>query len=392
MFKHILKLIWNKKRSNALLFVEIFFCFLVIFVVSAFCIKNFRAYVSPYGFETENIWLLQQSEIREMDSLEVIEMKELLKQELAAIPGVEAAGFAGYAIPFTQSMWSSGGDEMGFEFWTTFIGGDEDLADVYQMDMRAGRWFTEADLLNKYKPVVINQQISEIYFDGASMLDSIIIIDEEEYQVVGVAENIRYRDGFEDELPTTIHYVDEHDADASTLLLRVATGSGPALEEAIGRAVFNVLKTEDYTIEYMERNRLRIARQTWIPIVIFLTIGGFLVINIALGLFGVLFYTIAKRRGEIGVRRAMGAYQSEITRQFTMEIYLVALGAMLLGAILAAQLPLLGLFDNDDFAYSNIYFAILAAFSIISVVVLGCAYWPSRQGAQLHPAIALHEE
>ncbi|MEL6143608.1 MAG: ABC transporter permease, partial [Bacteroidota bacterium] len=180
--------------------------------------------------------------------------------------------------------------------------------------------------------------------------------------------------------------------DVTNILLRVAPGGGAELEEAIGKTIFNVLKTEDYTINYMHRERQRIARQTWIPIVIFLTIGIFLVINVAMGLFGVLFYTISKRRGEIGVRRSMGATQGEITRQFTLEIYFVAFAAMLLGILLAVQLPALGIVDDEDFGHSNIYLAILTAFGIISTVVLFCAYWPSRQGAKLHPAEALHEE
>ncbi|MEO0877434.1 MAG: FtsX-like permease family protein, partial [Bacteroidota bacterium] len=120
-----------------------------------------------------------------------------------------------------------------------------------------------------------------------------------------------------------------------------------------------------------------------------LSICGFLILNIALGLFGVLFYNINKRRAEIGLRRALGASQSEITSQFTLEVFLVAFIAMLLAAILAVQFPLLGVLEIPS---ENFYWSILATFGLISIVVFACAFMPSRQAAGIHPAAALHEE
>lgn len=394
MLKHIFKLIWNKKRANALLFIELFFCFIVVFLVAAFCIKNFRAYTAPYGYETENIWQILQNATEKMDSAQVIETRRLIKSELLQIDGVEAVAWTGGARPFSGSMWSTGGDENGFEFWTSIITGDENQQDVFQFNIVEGRWFLPEDRNNKYQPIIVNKLISDIYYDGAPLVDTIIkgLSGDDDKIVVGVVENLRYQDGFENEVQVTVFYPDEHDADTREISLRVAPGSGPELEEAISKRVAGVLKTEDFTIANMEGERLQIARRTWIPIVIFLTIGGFLVINIAFGLFGVLFYTISRRRGEIGLRRSLGAYQSEITRQFTLEVYLVALAAMLLGSIFAIQIPALGLIDNSNFAYSNFYWAILTSFLLISAVVLFCAYWPSRQGAAIHPAMALHEE
>ncbi|PHI20834.1 hypothetical protein CEQ90_05580 [Lewinellaceae bacterium SD302] len=392
MIKHILKLIWNRKGSNVLLFTEIFFCFIVVFLVSAFCIKNFRAYFSPYGYEVENLWVLKQQATNLLDSTDFVQAQEMLKREILALDGVESAGFAGYAIPFSGSMWTNGGDEMGFDFYTTMIGGDEDYAKTMGIELREGRYFTEDDYRAKVEPIIINQKISEDFFDGGSMIDSILKLGDAEYKIVGVAENIRYRDGFEDEYPTSIILTKQAEKEAVDLLVRVAPGSGPELEQAMGRVVFNVLKTEDFNITILQKQRESIARDTWVPIIIFLVIGTFLILNIALGLFGVLFYTISKRKGEIGVRRAMGAHRGEIIRQFVLEIYFVALAAMALGVVLALQVPLLGLIEADDFAHSNLYYAIGFSFLLITLVVIGCAYWPSRQGANLHPALALHEE
>lgn len=392
MIKHILKLIWNKKRANALLFTEIFFSFLIVFAGAAFCIKNFSAYFSPSGFDTEHIWIVEHSAFEGLDSAAIVGTKQLLKQELLALDGLEAASFVGYVTPYTGGMWTWGGDEMGFSFWTSILGGDEDINDVYQLNMVEGRAFAPEDRHSKYEPVIVNRLIRQKYWDDQPLTDSIIKLGEDEFKVVGVADYIRYRSGFDAECETMLRYGQPHQKDYSQLLLRVAPGSSAALEERVGQRLAAVFKTDDFTISSMDKARQSLDRETWIPIVIFLTVAGFIILNVALGLFGVLFYNISKRRGEIGVRMAMGAHRRDITRQFTLEVFFVALAAMLLGMLFAIQVPALELLKDEDFGHRYFYAGILFALVFVGGVVLLCAYWPSRQGARLNPATALHEE
>ncbi|MGB3547593.1 MAG: hypothetical protein WBA17_11495 [Saprospiraceae bacterium] len=89
-------------------------------------------------------------------------------------------------------------------------------------------------------------------------------------------------------------------------------------------------------------------------------------------------------------RFAAFSSRAEITSQFTLEVFLVAMLAVLLGSAFAVQVPLLGLVE--EVPSSNFYLAILAAAGIIGVIVLICAIQPSRQAANLHPADALHGE
>lgn len=393
MFQHILQLIWNKKRSNLLLFSEIFFSFLLIFAGATFCIQNFRAYFSPIGFETEPIWHLNCDKLYELDSTAIVATKRLLKQELKKIPGVEAVAFSGYALPFSGSMWGWGSDKMGFDFWTSIIGGDEDIQQIYHFDIREGRAFLPEDQNSKYEPVIVNRLIQQKYWNDQSIVDSLLVMGEDQiFKVVGVAENIRYQRSFEAEKETILRFGKDDNTEFGDLLLRVAAGSGAALEAAIGKQFASIMKTENFTISSMHKARQGLDRETWIPIVVFLCIAAFIILNVALGLFGILFYNIQKRRGEIGVRLAMGASQGAITRQFTLEVFFVALAAMLLGSVFAIQVPLLDLIPDDEFGHSNFYYAILFTLVFISAVVVLCAYFPSRQGANLHPAVALHEE
>ncbi|MEL6592113.1 MAG: FtsX-like permease family protein, partial [Bacteroidota bacterium] len=113
------------------------------------------------------------------------------------------------------------------------------------------------------------------------------------------------------------------------------------------------------------------------------------IFNVALGLFGVLYQNINHRKQEIGVRRAIGSTQSGVSKQFVLEIAVLASMSLVLGLFFAIQFPLLDVFGLKPGIY-----LLAIAFAVISIylLVVICALIPSRQAAQLHPAMALREE
>jgi putative ABC transport system permease protein len=118
-------------------------------------------------------------------------------------------------------------------------------------------------------------------------------------------------------------------------------------------------------------------------------VAGFLIINVALGLFGVLWYNINKRKGEIGLRRAVGATGNSILWQLVGEAIVLSTLSLILGSFFAIQFPLLNVFDLQ----ANIYItAIGLAILFIYVLVVACAIYPGKQAAAIYPAVALHEE
>lgn len=388
MIKHILTLVWNKKRSNLLMLLEIFVAFLVLFAVFSLSVYYLRNYQSPLGFKTTDALLVNLMMEEEMDSLAQLEMRQRLRQEIEAFPEVEHASFISGVAPFSGSTWSTSNDDNGFYVRTLVYTADENYQDVAGLKLTAGRWYTEADLNGKYEAVVVNQLLKDTYFSDRPIVDSVLSLNGER-KVVGIVEHFKYRDEFEAEEPLTFFQTGLHDDNFRNMHLRLRPGTPAEFEQTLNETIARITKRSDFVINNLETARVRQSRGTWIPLIAGLSICGFLVLNIALGLFGVLFYSINKRRAEIGLRRALGASQGEITSQFTLEVFIVAFIAMALAAILAVQFPLL---EVIDIPASNFYLAILATFAIISVVVFACAFAPSRQAAGIHPALALHEE
>jgi putative ABC transport system permease protein len=175
----------------------------------------------------------------------------------------------------------------------------------------------------------------------------------------------------------------------SFILLKVTEAADANFEGKLYKYLGQRFNNERVEITYM--NDLRNAKNeiTLIPMIIFMIVAGFLIINVALGLFGVLWYNINRRRSEIGLRRAIGASSTSVSGQLVSESLILATLSIIVGCFFALQFPLLHVFD----VAANIYlYAILFAILFIYLLVIACSVYPGKQAAAIHPATALHEE
>lgn len=388
MIKHIFKLIWNKRGSNALILIEIFLAFLVLFAVLSYVIYNVRMLSSPLGFETQDKWMVYLDEFSQKDSLEVLELKNILHSELLSLDKVEAVSYADNVTPYSGNQSRSSGDEMGFTIRALLAFVDSDFAKALGMEVKSGRWFQEDDLTATYPSIVVNQKFIDEYFPGKDMLDSIIHF-RGEHKLVGVVDAFKYQGEFEEDTPHVFYQVKRSDPDANNLVLSMSKNTPAAYEETVNKRIADITKSSNFIIKNIHKMKERDSRSTWIPLIAMLCICGFLCINVALGLFGVLWYNINKRKGEIGLRRAIGAHSSDISKQFILEILILTSIAIFLGIFFAIQVPLLKIGPLDPI---NMYYAILLSTVILILLVTVCALNPSWQASKLHPAAALHED
>lgn len=392
MLSHLLKLMWNKRRSNVLIFLEILLAFVVLFGVYTFSIYHFDRYRSPLGFSYEHSLGVKVDLDDQLDSAGVVDLQYRIREELLDMPDVASVSWIGPVNPFGGGTWQTADDRYGFLIRTQMMFADEHFAETAELSFREGGWFTAADLNAKYPPIIVNGAFKDEYFpDAETLIDSILPVSGE-HRIVGVVDDFKYQSNFAENVPLTFFsHVDLHPEQGpfEMLIVRTRPGATANVQEPLYRRLVDMTKNTDVVIWSMADDRVKANRPVVIPLVIMLVISGFLLINIALGLFGVLFTQIGHRRAEIGLRKAMGASPAEITAQFVGEMLLVTLAGLLLGSFFAVQIPLLELLPIPGRFF---YLGIGAAIVTILLIVTLCALIPSRQAARLHPALVLHEE
>ena len=402
MLRHLFKLIWNRKRANGLLIVEIFFSFVVLFGVGAVLLRFGQNYRTPLGFDSDQVWRLTIAAPNNQ-TMPRAHLDEVLRQ-VKALPGVQAVALTSGNLPFTFSTNNSQ-----FHYGTRFVqsgnfyDADDSYARVLGLKLREGRWFQSSDDATNRRPVVITQDIREKLFGSGPALGKVFhygdsdktmgtIAPIDDYEVTGVVDNVRMDNDFSAAMPSVWKRLVPYDTthwESANVLMHVAPGEGGALQEKVARTVAGVTRQWTTEVRPMNADRANKRRYTLTPVLGLVVVGAFLILNVALGLFGVLWYNISQRRAEIGLRRAMGATGAAITQQFLGEIAVVTTLGVGLGVLLAVQFPLLGAFDMPGSLYAA---AIGVAVALVYGITGVCAWQPSRLAAGIQPAVALREE
>ncbi|MFC0186292.1 putative ABC transport system permease protein [Pseudarcicella hirudinis] len=385
MLKHLFKLIWKKKKSNFLMMLEIFVSFLILFAVWSLSVYNYRNYAQPSGLDSENVWAVFLNFNTDKDSLKII-YKDLVRQKLKSHPEVEAFSFSSSNLPYSFSSMNNGFTYKKKDISSQVMEVDPDYTKVLKLSLAEGRWFTEADKAAKIKPLIITRHLKEALFGNENALGKITGEKDDRKQVIGIVECFKYGNDFQK--PENCAFTPSGDWQTD-LLIRVKPGTSIDSEAKIAKEISQLGKDWSLEIQHLDKMKATKNRIVWVPILILLIVCGFLIFNVALGLFGVLFQTISHRKQEIGVRRAIGATKSHILWQFIGETLVIATFGLTLGIFFAMQFPLLNVFDVDKSTYLlGILFAVITVY----LLVITCALFPSRQASQIYPAVALHEE
>ncbi len=389
MIQHIMKLIWRKKGANSLILLEILLSFVVLFGVLSFALYNLERVQQPIGFEVEDKWILHLDRTLVKDSARLVTLLPELKQAITDLPNFNQASWAELGLPYSGGTWNAKESTDGVSVSARVAIVDEDFPLASKLKLTEGRWFNEDDLLQKEIPMVVNKHFLDLHYPGVNMIDSIIEFQGDR-KIIGSVLDYRYGGAYEEELSTVFApFRAENCRFMPSLLIDVKPNTPMQYEEELGEVIKSIAKTDTYVIEHVNQSKEFEEKKTWFPLLILLSICGFLCINVALGLLGVLWYNINKRRSEIGLRRAIGAHTSDIAKQFVLEILFLAAVAVGIGTLFAVQIPLLQIIDIERTIL--IKSIVLAALIIFGIVTL-CALYPSNQAARIQPALALHED
>lgn len=393
MFRHLFKLLWNKRKHNFLFLTEILISFLVTFAVFSYLTYYYQNYKRPIGLDYQRVWAIGYDNgtfTKDRDSLDMFYKN--LTNSLKAMPQVEEVSLTSGNFPYSESFISTGLTHKGksFNMVSNFAVG-ADYNKVWNIGLTEGRWFLPEDAVSKNKTILINETLKNQMFGKGPAAGKLIgdFDDANKMKVIGVVKDIKTNGDFAPVSSAMFTKLDTAEYKYTrTILLKVSASADATFEGTLYKFMANSTKG---AVEIRHVDEMRDARneRTYIPMIIFSILACFLIINVALGLFGVLWYNINKRKSEIGLRRAIGASGSSVSAQLVYEALILATMSLVLGCFFAIQFPLLNVFDIP----SNVYLiSILLSITFIYILVLACSLYPGRQAAAIHPAVALHEE
>ena len=316
-----------------------------------------------------------------------------------AIPGVkEVASVVGAGIPFTGSgsktLFSIEGRapapaEQRPQVDNTFISADYFRA--MGMRLRAGRRFTEQDDEKATHVVIINESLARRYFSGEDPLGKRILTLSSLRTIVGVVGDVK-RLGLETEAEPEIYlpYSKDrtHGPNDFSLALR-AVGDPLDMVPAVRQKIYELEPISDVR---MEEQRLA---ETLAPRRFQVLLSGVFaaaaLVLAAVGVYGVIAYSVSRRTHEIGIRMALGARPRDVllmvVRQgMTLSLVGVAIGlavAMSVTRVLKGLLFELSVTDPPTFT--------LIAALMLGVAFLAC-YLPARGATKVDPMTALRQE
>lgn len=390
MFRHLFILIWNKKKQNFLLITEMLISFLVVFAVFTLVVFNYRNYRKPMGLEYENVWVVNYNNtLKTTNADSVMLFYEGLKQIIKSMPQVKEVSYTSANIPFTQNSMMNGLDYKGKHINPNYCQSDEEYKNVLQIKMKEGRWFGKEDMNVSKRPIVINSTMKEQLF-GKESATGKLIGDSKDLKIIGVIDDVKMKGDYTDAGAWLYVKIDTSSMPGiGRILVSVVPGTDAAFESRLYKTIANTMKDSNIEIEHLTNKLKDINYFALVPMIILSIVAGFLIINVALGLFGVLWYNINKRRSEIGLRRAIGATSGSVSAQLVSEALILATLSLIAGSFFAIQFPLLNVFDLPAGVYLT---ALALSVVFIYILVLICSLYPGRQAAAIYPAVALHED
>lgn len=320
------------------------------------------------------------------------------RQRLAALPGVEAVSVAS-RLPLSLNnngfgLYIDGRQtaetDRPFRLDGAYV--DEQYLQALGLTLLAGRGIEPADRDDARRVAVLTRTMAERYWgtvDNAVGREFRLRWGEAPYRVVGVVAD--YKVDTPGEGPTPyLHLPIARRGTFGNFLVRTsapATPLVPALERE--------LRALDPDLVFLDRGTLRdLADVRLFPVragAWLIGAFGLLALSVAaIGLYGVIGYSVSRRVREIGVRKALGARPAQLVTMVLREgMVLVAIGGVVGAALSAGAARALssalfvGSFDAASFAL---------AFAVLALVALAANAIPARRAARVDPMVALREQ
>ena len=368
-------------------------------------LRNLKAV--DLGYDRENVLLLELvPTLNGYSDERSTRFFEQVLERVNQLPGVRAAGIGSLGI-LGPGLWIEGVRVEGESAPRAEGGGwlnsvSPRYFETLRISMLQGRGFTALDDKSGQRVAVVNQTSARRLFGGGNAVGRRIAVgDTGNIEIVGVVRDGKYKDVREEpkdrvpvrgEAPNVVYLPFEQELGFPMTLYVRTVGDPARVTAAVRREVqavdanipiYHVRTLEAQLDESLSQERLVATLASWF--------GAFALLLAAIGLYGVLSYSVTNRTNEIGLRMALGAGRGSVSWMVLREaVVLVAIGGAIglaatlaLGRVVASLLY--GLKSSDPVT-------IAAAVLVLFAVAMAASWLPARRASQVDPIVALRYE
>ncbi len=271
----------------------------------------------------------------------------------------------------------------------------EDYFQAMGIPLLRGRGFREQDTASTPLAAVINQTLARTYFSGTDPIGKRLLWgDRAPFTIVGIAGDIKFSALDADVAPMI--YMSNFQVTSGVsrhAVFVVRTAGDPAsLAGAASRTIWTVDKDLPvFGVTTMDNVLAASVAQRRFSMTLMGAFAGLALLMAAVGLYGVLSYSVSQRMHEMGLRLALGANARDLMRMVVgqgIRVVLVGVAAGLVGSLAATRLlagMLFGVSPLDPVTFAAVVAVLLAAAVLASFV-------PARRATRVDPMVALRYE
>jgi predicted permease len=357
-----------------------------------------RGRVTDPGYRIDHVLTMSLDlENEGYDSTQVREFRRQLAERVAALPGVEAVSFTSL-IPLQGNQMATGITVPGHQaprgrdfISIAFESVGRDYFRVMRLDLLRGRAFDARDTKDAPRVAVVTEAFARRFWPADDAVGKTFASDGATYTIVGVARDGRFHSIAESPEPM-MFLLDEQSLSMRTNLVARTAGD----PEALGPSVERIVKVLDARMAVPTPQSLERAASIGlfpqrVAAMVTGILGGIGLLLAAVGLYGLVAFTVAQRTREIGVRIALGATPRGVVR------LVVGQGVRLAGVGLAIGLALamvgsraLAPFLFGVSALDPI--ALLGVPVVLGPVAIAASWVPARRASRVDAAVALRAE
>jgi putative ABC transport system permease protein len=311
------------------------------------------------------------------------------------VPGVRAATFA-QSLPLTGDNFVMNWPVEGYQaarpedypvLRSRIV--DSEYFRAMQIPLRRGRLFGEQDNVGGPKVVLVNEALVRRFWPGQEPIGKHVGGDKEPvFEVAGVVGDVPQEDTTKDALPEVYFHLLQIPPGRGALAVRADPRVYPAVRGAVEEVDPTLRMTNETEMQRLISDRIAPKRLSAQLIGIF---AGLALVLAAIGIYGVLSFSVAQRTHEIGVRVAVGAEPGRVLRMVVRQA--AGLAVVGIGVGIAASVGLTRVLENLLFGVSAtepwVYAASAAALIAVALVAAAAPAW---RAARVDPLVALREE